>query len=80
MGSKNTEQRISSAEGFCQALCHLHDEALAAGWTVPAHFIDVAAEAMQLHIAQCNSNPANDGPVQLIDSAKANDDGPNSSA
>lgn len=36
-------------EAFRQALHYLHEEALAAGWMFPAHFIAVAAEAMRAY-------------------------------
>lgn len=39
-------------EAFRQALHYLYDEAVAAGWRLPAHFIAVAAEAMSAYDVQ----------------------------
>lgn len=36
-------------EAFRQALRYLYEEAMAAGWVFPAHFIGVAAEAMKVY-------------------------------
>lgn len=66
MGSSNLKSTYSTTEELRQALYHLHDKALEAGWAFPAHFIDVAAEAMQFHVYDDNIDPANEFPVPPI--------------
>lgn len=68
MGSNDIEGMISSPDGFHQALCHLYEEAMAAGWPVPAHFIGVAAEAMRPHLCEDDTDFTADISLRLTES------------
>lgn len=79
MGNNDIEDRVSSPDGFHHALCHLYEEAMAAGWPVPAHFIGVAAEAMRPHLGEDDTGFAADIPLRLngsqVPSVLADSDG-----
>lgn len=55
------DEPTCTPEAFREALAYLYDEAMAAGWQLPAHFIGVAAEAMRAYSDGESSDISDDG-------------------